>query len=142
MKTRREALFIIGAASIAFTASEAAAARPVVEVLAMAHWPVQKALQSVRDLLAKYDGRVRVVDMDVESPEGEKRLKSVGLKGHIPIVLLIDGNKSFKRADGKTIDFVNFPVAAGNPMGLNGAWSVADFEAALRVAVGEQTGTR
>ena len=59
-------------------------------------------------------GASRVVDMDIESPEGEKRLKSIGLKGHIPIVLLIDGNKSFKRADGKTVDFVNFPVAADN----------------------------
>jgi hypothetical protein len=104
----------------------------------MAHWPVQKALKPVRDLLAKYQGRVRVTDIDIESAEGVKRLKSVGLKGHIPIVLLIDGNKSFKRADGKTVDFVEFPVAADNPMNLNGTWSVADFEAALRATLGEK----
>ena len=114
------------------------AAPPVVEVLAMAHSPVQSVLKPVRDLLAKYQGRVRVSEADIESPDGVKRLKAVGLKGHIPIVLLIDGNKSFKRADGKTVDFVNFPVAADNPLNMNGTWSVADFEAALRASLGEK----
>jgi len=135
--TRRN-VFLVIAASLALSGSYAAAAQPLVEVLAMAHWPVQNALKPVRDLLTKYDGRIRVVDMDIESADGEKRLKSIGLKGHIPIVLLIDGNKSFKRADGKTVDFVDFPVAADNPMGLNGIWSVTDFEAALRAALGEK----
>jgi hypothetical protein len=129
---------LIAAVGVASSGRAVLAAQPVVEVLAMAHWPVQKALKPVRDLLAKYQGRVRVTDIDIESAEGVKRLKSVGLKGHIPIVLLIDGNKSFKRADGKTVDFVEFPVAADNPMNLNGTWSVADFEAALRATLGEK----
>jgi ABC-type glycerol-3-phosphate transport system substrate-binding protein len=138
MMSRRQVFLMIGAAGIVLSGGYAAAAQPVVEVLAMTHWPVQKALKPVRDLLAKYDGRVRVVDMDIEGTEGVKRLKAVGLKGHIPIVLLIDGNKSFKRADGKSVDFVNFPVAAVNPLNLNGTWSVADFEAALRASLGEK----
>jgi len=138
MITRRETLMLIAAVGVASSGRAVLAAQPVVEVLAMAHWPVQKALKPVRDLLAKYQGRVRVTDIDIESAEGVKRLKSVGLKGHIPIVLLIDGNKSFKRADGKTVDFVEFPVAADNPMNLNGTWSVADFEAALRATLGEK----
>lgn len=138
MMSRRQVFLMIVAASVALSGGYAAAAQPVVEVLAMTHWPVQKALKPVRDLLAKYDGRVRVVDMDIEGADGVKRLKAVGLKGHIPIVLLIDGNKGFKRADGKTVDFVNFPVAADNPMNLNGTWSVADFEAALRASLGEK----
>ena len=138
MITRRETLMLIAAVGVASSGRAVLAAQPVVEVLAMAHWPVQKALKPVRDLLAKYQGRVRVTDIDIESAEGVKRLKAVGLKGHIPIVLLIDGNKSFKRADGKTVDFVEFPVAADNPMNLNGTWSVADFEAALRATLGEK----
>ena len=138
MMSRRTALLTIAAAAIIVSAGQATAASPVVEVLAMAHSPVQNALKPVRDLLAKYQGRVRVTEADIESPDGVKRLKAVGLKGHIPIVLLIDGNKSFKRADGKTVDFVNFPVAADNPLNLNGTWSVADFEAALRASLGEK----
>ncbi len=138
MMSRRQVLLMIGVAGVALSGGYAAAAQPVVEVLAMAHWPVQNALKPVRDLLAKYQGRVRVTEADIESPDGVKRLKAVGLKGHIPIVLLIDGNKSFKRADGKTVDFVNFPVAADNPLNMNGTWSVADFEAALRASLGEK----
>jgi ABC-type glycerol-3-phosphate transport system substrate-binding protein len=138
MISRRQVFLMIGAASVALSGGYAAAAQPVVEVLAMTHWPVQNALKPVREFLAKYDGRIRVVDMDIEGPDGMKRLKAVGLKGHIPIVLLIDGKKDFKRADGKTVDFVNFPVAAGNPMNLNGTWSVADFETALRASLGEK----
>ncbi|MDQ2084729.1 hypothetical protein RA307_31495 [Xanthobacteraceae bacterium Astr-EGSB] len=141
MATRRDALILIGAGAVLFSTKmyfgHAGAAGPVtVEVLAMAHWPVQNALKPAREVLAKYDGRIRVVDMDIESPEGEKRAKSVGLKGHIPLVILVNGSKSFKRADGKTIDFVNFPAASGSPMGLNGTWTVADLEAAVRAAIG------
>ena len=138
MISRRQVFLMIGAAGVALSGGYAAAAQPVVEVLAMTHWPVQNALKPVREFLAKYDGRIRVVDTDIEGADGVKRLKAVGLKGHIPIVLLIDGKKDFKRADGKTVDFVNFPVAAGNPMNLNGTWSVADFEAALRASLGEK----
>jgi hypothetical protein len=143
MATRRDFLVLIkaaglSAAGLSLIGHAALAAPAVVEVLAMAHWPVQNALKPVRAVLAKYEGRVRVVDMDIESPDGEKRAKAVGMKGHIPVILLINGSKSFKRDDGKTIEFVNFPVASGSPMGLNGTWSVADFEAALRAALGEK----
>ena len=138
MNTRRQFVLILGAAFIALFGPAALAAQPNVEVIAMGHWPVQNALKPVRDVLAKYAGKVRVVELDAESADGEKRLKAVGLKGHIPLALLIDGNKSFKLPDGKTIEFVNFPAAAGNPMGLNGAWTVADFETALRAALGEK----
>ena len=138
MMSRRQVLLMIGATGVALSGGYAAAAQPVIEVLAMAHSPVQNVLKPVRDLLAKYQGRVRVTEADIESPDGVKRLKAIGLKGHIPIVLLIDGNKSFTRADGKTVDFVNFPVAADNPLNMNGTWSVADFEAALRASLGEK----
>jgi len=136
MITRRTAL--LAAAGLIVSGRSALAAQPVIEVLAMAHSPVQSALKPVRELLAKYQARLRVSEIDIESADGVKRLKAVGLKGHIPIVLLIDGKQSFKRADGKTVEFVNFPVAAGNPMNLNGTWSVADFEAALRASLGEK----
>jgi hypothetical protein len=138
MISRRDTLVGMGAAAVVLSAGQALAAQPVIEVLAMTHWPVQNALKPVREFLAKYQGRVRVVETDIEGADGVKRLKAVGLKGHIPIVLLIDGNKSFKRADGKTVDFVNFPVAADNPLNLNGSWSVANFEAALRASLGEK----
>lgn len=138
MRTRRQFVYTLGAATAALFAPVAFAAQPSVEVIALGHWPVQNALKPVREVLARYAGKIRVVELDAESPEGEKRLKAVGLKGHIPIALLIDGKRAFKLADGKTVEFVNFPAAAGSPMGQNGAWTVAQFEAALRATLDEK----
>jgi hypothetical protein len=137
MKTRRSFLGTLGGCAMALWIGQSHAAQPVVEILAMTHSPVRTALGPVRELLAKYTGRVQVVELDIESAEGEKRQNSIGLKGHIPIVLLIDGRRSFKRTDGSVVEFVNFPAAAGNPLGLNGAWTIADFEAAILAALGE-----
>jgi hypothetical protein len=108
-----------------------AAPPPTVEIISLAHWPVQNALEPIRDMLAKYDGRIRVIEMNAEAAGGVRRLESIGLKGHIPIVILIDGEIRFERADGTVVEFVNFPAAADNPMGLGGSWTAADVEAAI-----------
>ena len=78
-----------------------------------------------------------MVELDSESPAGEKRIKAVGEKGHVPILLLVNGSDKFKRPDGTAVVFKDFPAGAGNPLGLNGSWSVADFEAAVKAALGQ-----
>jgi hypothetical protein len=115
----------------------ARAAEPTVEIIALSHWPVQDALKPVREFLGSLAGRVHVVELDAESPEGEKRIGAVGLKGHIPILLLINGSDRFERPDGTAVKFKDFPAKASNPLGLNGTWTVADFETAVRAALGE-----
>ena len=135
MITRRTCLSALASAAIVAT-TPATAAEVVVEVLGMQHWPVQNALKPVRELIASYGPALRVSDMDIESAEGVARLRSVGMKGHIPIVILINGAMQFKRADGSVVTFLNFPVAANNPMGMNGAWSIDDFALALKMATG------
>lgn len=138
MRTLSRIVVVLGTVAIGLFGTPSMAAQPSVEVIALGHSPVRNALKPVRDVLAKYAGKVIVIELDAESPEGEKRLKAVGLKGHIPIAIVIDGSKTFRRPDGKTVEFVNFPAAAGNPLGLNGTWTTADFEAALRAALGEK----
>ena len=103
----------------------------------MPHSPVQNALKPVRDFLGRLGGQVKVVELNAESPAGEKRIKAVGEKGHVPILLLVNGSDKFKRPDGTAVVFKDFPAGAGNPLGLNGTWSVADFEAAVKAALGE-----
>jgi hypothetical protein len=141
MATRRE--FVTGVAASAATillaalAAPARAAPPTVEIIALAHSPVQAALKPVRDFLGTLGARVKVVELDAESAAGEKRIKAAGEKGHVPILLLINGSKSFKRPDGTQVVFKDFPAKADNPLGLNGLWSVADFQAAVNVALGK-----
>jgi hypothetical protein len=122
---------LAGSASPIGTAAAAAPAVPTVEIIAMAHPPVQQALKPLRDGLAAQGSRVRVVEIDAESPQGEARLAAIGLKGHIPILVLIDGKYRFQRGDGSTIELRNFPAAASNPMGLNGTWRADDVQAIL-----------
>jgi hypothetical protein len=138
MVTRREfaAGLAIGAA-ISFLAGPALAAQPTVEIVALPHWPVQSALKPVRAFLGTLGTSVKVVELEAESPEGEKRIKAAGLKGHVPILLLINGSEKFKRPDGTQVEFKDFPAKADNPLGLNGLWSVADFEAAVNAALGK-----
>ena len=116
----------------------AAATQPTVEIVALPHWPVQDALKPVRDFLATTNGHVKVVELDAESPAGEVRLSALGLKGHIPMLLVINGSYHFKRSNGTLVEFKDFPAKAGNPLGVNGSWTVADFKAAVKAALGEQ----
>ena len=141
MHTRRAFLAGLAAgavASFALGPGRAFAAQPTVELIALPHWPVQDALKPVRAYLATLDGRVRVVEQNAESPEGEKRLASLGLKGHIPIVLVIDGSFRFKRQDGSTVEFKDFPAKAANPLGLNGKWTVSDFQEQVAATLAKQ----
>jgi hypothetical protein len=109
----------------------ASADRPTVEIIAMAHPPVQSALKPLREWLANRGGRLRVVEIDAESLQGGERLEAVGLKGHVPILVLIDGQYRYQRPDGARVEFLNFPAAADNPLGVEATWSIQDVETAL-----------
>jgi hypothetical protein len=103
-----------------------------VEIIAYAHPPVQSALKPLRDWLAKQGGKLSVVEVDMDSPVGEKRLQAIGVKGHVPAVVLVDGQYRHKRPDGSAVEFLSFPAGPGTPPGVKGAWSAADVEAVLK----------
>jgi hypothetical protein len=126
---RRVGVFGAAALALALLAGPARAATPVVEIIAFAHPPVQSALKPLRDLLARPGAGVKVVEIDMESPQAESRLQAIGLKGHIPIVILIDGQYRHQRADGSTVAFTGFPASAGAKSG----WTTADVEAVMTV---------
>jgi hypothetical protein len=125
-------LWLAAAAAALLASTSARAAQPVVEVVAFAHPPVQSALKPLRDWLASQGARLKVVEIDMETPAGEKRLKEVGIHGHVPIVVLVDGQYRHRRADGSTVEFVSFPSGPGTPAGVKGTWSAADVEAAVK----------
>ncbi|MFM2059139.1 MAG: hypothetical protein RLY71_3524 [Pseudomonadota bacterium] len=129
---RRRWLSTLAAASASLLLAPAAhAAAPVVEIIAFAHPPVQAALNPLRDWLAAQGSRLKVIEIDMETPAGQNRLKAVGLTGHVPVVVLIDGQHLHKRTDGSTVDFVSFPAGPAAPHGANGRWSADDVKAVL-----------
>jgi hypothetical protein len=130
--SRRRWLTTLAAAGASLLLAHAAyAAPPVVEIVAFAHPPVQSALKPLRDWLAAQGGRLKVIEIDMETPAGQKRLQAVGVTGHVPVVVLIDGQHLHKRADGKTVDFVSFPAGPAAPHGAKGRWSADDVKAVL-----------
>ena len=131
MKTRRHFLATLAASVLSLAAGGAMATQPTVEILAMPHPPVQMALKPLRDWLAAQGGKIKVSQVDIESPQGTKLLTSVGLNGHIPILILIDGQYRHRRKDGKPLAFVNFPAIPEAPSGVRGEWTTADVEAVL-----------
>ena len=131
MKIRRRFIATMVAGALILSAGAAFAAKPTVEIIAMAHPPVQDALKPLRGWLASQGGKLRVVEIDAESARGEKRLGSVGLNGHIPIAILVDGKYRHRRKDGSTVEFVNFPAVKGSPPGITGNWTIADVEGEL-----------
>jgi len=131
---KMHSLLVALAAVCSLAAGHAFAAPPkvvTVEILAMPHPPVKMALAPLRDWLAALGTKLKVVETDVESPQGEKRLAAVGLGGHVPIVILIDGQYRHKRPDGATQEFVNFPDIPSAPSGVRGKWTTADVQAVL-----------
>lgn len=131
MNTRRNFFAAMIASTLTLAAGSALPAPPTVEIVAMAHPPVKMALAPLRQWLAAQGNKVKVIEVDVESPLGEKRLAAVGLDGHIPIVILIDGQYRQRRKDGATMEFVNFPAIDSAPPGVRGKWTTADVQAVL-----------
>lgn len=132
MNPRRNFLAALAASTLMLVTGSALAAPPTVEIVAMAHPPVKMALAPLRDWLAAQGGKLKVIEVDAESPQGAKRLAAIGLDGHVPIVILIDGQYRQKRKDGIAMEFVNFPAIDGAPPGVRGKWTTADVQAALR----------
>jgi hypothetical protein len=106
------------------------AAQPVVEIIAFAHPPVQSALKPLRDWLASQGKKARVVEIDMDTPAGEKRAAFVGVTGHVPILILVDGKYAFVRKDGAAIELKSFPAASN----MKGSWTIDDAKAVILAA--------
>lgn len=124
--------WLTAGAALFLVAASARAATPVVEIVAFAHPPVQSALKPLRDWLGAQGAGLRVIEIDMESAAGEKRLKEIGITGHVPVVVLVDGQYRHKRSDGSAVEFVSFPSGAGTPPGVKGTWSAADVESVVK----------
>lgn len=132
MSTRRHFLATLVFSTLSLATGNALAAPPTVEIVAMAHPPVIAAIKPLREWLAAQGGKLRVVELDAESPAGMKRLRSAGLTGHVPILILIDGQSGFQRQDGSRGKFLNFPAVASSPPGIRGDWVAEDIQMVLK----------
>jgi ABC-type glycerol-3-phosphate transport system substrate-binding protein len=132
MNRRRNFLAIALCSALAFGAGQSLTAQPLmVEIFAMPHPPVRAALQPLRDWLAKQGSRIQVREIDIESPEGVRRMQAAGLSGHVPVLIMINGQHNFSRQDGSRVAFVNFPNTPDTPVGARGEWTTTDVQSVV-----------
>jgi len=127
MNLNRRILISSASAALLISMGAAWAAQPVVEIIAFAHPPVQSALKPLRDWLATQGKHARVVEIDMETPAGEKRAAAVGVTGHVPILILVDGKYAFARKDGAAFELKSFPAAPN----MKGSWTIDDAKAVI-----------
>lgn len=127
---RRTLIHIPFAAALPMSMGAAWAAPPVVEIIAFAHPPVRSALKPLRDWLINQGKQVSVLEIDMETPAGEKRAAAVGVTGHVPILILVDGKFVFSRKDGSVIELKSFPAATN----MKGSWTIEDAKAVISPA--------
>ena len=137
MITRRTLLAALAGAALLQGANLAYAQTPVeVDIVALGHWPVQKALDPARAVLETYGDKVAVQEFDAEDDDGLAVIEKTGQHGHVPLIILINGAYQFTRADGSSIEFFSFPSGKANPLGAEGSWSVDDLKAVLDAQLG------
>jgi hypothetical protein len=130
--TRQHLLNFIAFATLQTVSGLSHAAAPVVEIIALSHPPVASALKPLRDWLGAQGNKVKLIEIDMESAEGQKRLTAAGVKGHTPILILINGQYKLNRTDGSTVELLSFPAGPTTPTGVKGGWSADDIKALLK----------
>jgi len=122
--------------AVSFTPNIWAASPVEVEIVALDHWPIRRALEQTLEMLKNFGDKVTVQQIDADTKAGKARLKASGMKGHIPVVIFVDGE--FKHTlEGQEVIFENFPVASESPMKLDGKWSAGDVRAVIEAKLGE-----
>jgi len=108
------------------------AAAQTLDIIGYSHRPVLAALKPLREWLLTQNLDVKVIETDLDSPQGARRLLALGLKGHFPLVLLVNGQYKHSMANGKTVEFVGLPAVGNTPVpGVGGAWTLDDVKAVL-----------
>jgi len=105
-----------------------------VEIAYRGHPPVKAVLTDVDKLLAKYDQQVKVTRYDVDTPEGEKFLKSKEITGPAVLAIFIDDSMMYQ-GGSEEVQFFSFPVGKGTAMTAAGNWTLEDLDAALAQAI-------
>ena len=123
-------LFCFVALPFLWVASNSFSKEPIkIDVLYMNHGPMRPTLRNLEDLFSGYGDKIAVSRYDFESEEGEQFKAQRRIRGHIPLVIWIDG-KSTVKVNGKQVAFSGFPSGSG-PSFFQGKWNMEDLKMAL-----------
>jgi hypothetical protein len=108
-----------------------------VDILYLKHPPVLPILDEIDAALKPYGERVKVTRYDFDTPEGAAFAQKMGITGHDPLAIFVNGFQSFNLS-GRTVTFNSFPQGGGaGGMVPNGDWSIADLGTVLKIILGQ-----
>jgi hypothetical protein len=107
-----------------------------VDIIALNHPPLRPVLAEVDQLLTPYGAKVHVTHYDFDTPEGANFAQKMGLSGHIPLVIFVNGKDTFT-LNGRKVSFESFPQGQGTGMVADGAWTTADLDTVLKQATAQ-----
>ena len=105
----------------------AAAKQVQLDILYMNHGPMRPTIVKIKKLVANYKGSLQVSWYDFDQPEGKAFMKKQKLTGHIPLLLILDGQSDFT-IDGREVLLQGFPTGASPFKQMEGNWSLDDLQ--------------
>jgi hypothetical protein len=134
MKNVLLAVLVFCSCFLALSMSAHAKAPVNVEILYMNHGPMEPTLRDLRELFAGFQDKVSAHWYDVDQAAGKAFMEDKKIQGHVPLLILVNGEKQFK-SSGREVILQGFPTGAGPFSSVEGNWSVAD----LRLILNELT---
>lgn len=108
----------------------AAAKQIQLDILYMNHGPMRPTIGKIKKLVTNYKGSLQVSWYDFDRPDGKAFMKKQKLSGHIPLLLILDGQSDFT-IDGKQVRLQGFPTGASPFKQVEGNWSLDDLQVIL-----------
>ena len=101
--------------------------RVQLDILYMNHGPMRPTIGKIKKLVANYKGSLQVSWYDFDRPEGKAFFKKQKLTGHIPLLLILDGQSDFT-IDGRQVLLQGFPTGVSPFKQVEGNWSLDDLQ--------------
>lgn len=113
---------------LGLAAPQAVQARPAVklEILFMNHGPMQPVIKSIKEILARHALSASAAWYDFEQSSGQEFMHQKGIKGHIPLLIYVNGSPTWE-VEGRKVTFGGFPSGYG-PYQFRGEWSLEDLD--------------
>jgi len=129
-KTIGVALILFSCIFLSMPSQSSAADTVQLDILYMNHGPMRPTISKIKDLLGNYGDTVQASWYDVELASGKSFMKQQKITGHIPMLIMIDGQTNFS-IDDRDVILQGFPTGASPFKQVEGNWSVDDLQLLL-----------
>lgn len=124
------AIILFACILFSWPGQSSAANKIQVDILYMNHGPMRPTVAKIKTLLDSYGNSVQASWYDVDQPAGKSYMKKQKIVGHIPMLIMIDGQSDFS-IDGKEIQLRGLPTGASPFKRVEGNWSPDDLKLLL-----------